>query len=349
MSPKRRLSQHPQGSANKLRLDSLNKILKIDSTRLRRHRKDALVKGASRVVLSELLRNNSHLQSRAPDFRLFLRDKDNLEVFREFLESQYCQENLDFYLACERYKQLKTDQAGVELVKFMATQIYNDFLSPNARQPVNIDHACIKDVEMLIKKEPERDLFNAAQEQVFNLMASDCFPRFCKTWQLDSDLAKRIVQQADHNTSHVTQESTLNSPLKKTRITSNSNRNLSVRFVDESKDSLSTKSSASSLRHVDITSKGSCPSECPYFSLGRLPCQRHKSHKYGSDQMRKQDDLMEHMDLRRIHKLPDSLRPKRTPPPPPLPPKTYQNTLQLSQGTSASDQNYPYVGKVFNV
>jgi len=349
MNSKRRLSQNLSGSTNKLRLNSINKILKIDS-KAKKQRKESLGKCVSRVVLSELIKNTSADHSRLPDFREFLRDEDNVETFREFLKSQYCHENLEFYLACEKYRRLDAGNIGYELVKFMAAQIFNDYLSQNARQPVNIDHTCIKRIEQSLKQ-PYPDLFEEAKDEVCDLMESDCFPRFCKNWKLDKDLAQKIINSTlrDRNdTTNVTDVSTTTS-----RSSTVASRQEKAKPLHDDREQNSTPTSLSSVRNLSRNTSSSssyqCNPECPYFSMSRLPCRGHRSSR---SERRPQPhcDLDQHMDLKRIHKLPDSLRPKRAPPPPPLPPKLDSvPSSMITQSKAPGDKDYPYVGKVFHV
>lgn len=114
------------------------------------------------------------------DFKTFLSSKKNVEKFKLFLQSQYSSENIDFYLACEKFMNLDKDKVGREMIKFMANQIYNDFLGDNARQPVNINYECLQNIRWQIKN-PHQNLFLDAQTEVFRLMEGDCYPRFCKS------------------------------------------------------------------------------------------------------------------------------------------------------------------------
>lgn len=351
MSSRKRPSENLSVSTNKLRLDSINKILKID-TKAKRQRRESLAKTVSRVALSELIKNTPTASRNGPlDFKTFLADKDNIHVFRDFLKSQYCQENLDFFLACERYKRLDAGKVGHELVKFMATQIYNDFLSPDARQPVNIDHSCVKRIEQLMKY-PRPELFDEAKAEIVNLMETDCFPRFCKTWQMDKELARKIVLKTDENASQVTDTNTTSSQPAPFSI--NSSKNTINSSANDLECSTSTSIELASQVSATTSSEG-CSIECPYFSISRLPCPGHRPLKHCLPEKRSQhrDDLSEHMDLRKIHKLPDSLRPRRTPPPPPLPPKLSHESEKIAPRKTGSEtdyeRHYPYVGKVFHV
>ena len=54
---------------------------------------------------------------------------------QEFLKSQFSHENIYFWVACERYKQL----SEVEARRQVALQIYERHLCVGAPEPVNVD------------------------------------------------------------------------------------------------------------------------------------------------------------------------------------------------------------------
>lgn len=264
---KRRLSRESaNNNNNRLKLDStLGRILKIDSAQKgRRQRRDGISKQVSRLALAEVLKNSptkSHLAP--PDLKTFLsQHEDNVKVFREFLESQYCQENLDFYLACEKYHKLaSTNCIGPDMVKFMATQIYNDFLSQHSRQPINVSNHHSESIQLNLRTSAAKpDLFAQVQAEVYDLMRLDCYPRFCKTWQLDRDVAQMIVSRNQGVFENATSSSA--NVLRQTR---------SVRFQG-SQISIASSSRSSTL---DGPPHSGCPPDCPYFCIGRLPCQQH--------------------------------------------------------------------------
>lgn len=57
---------------------------------------------------------------------------DTLYAFRCFLRSEFSEENLDFWLACEDYK---VSPSNVQKTK--ACGIYNQFINPDAAQEVS--------------------------------------------------------------------------------------------------------------------------------------------------------------------------------------------------------------------
>lgn len=57
---------------------------------------------------------------------------DGLAAFRAFLKSEYCEENIEFWLACEDFKKTKSPQK----LTLKAKKIYNDFIEKEAPKEV---------------------------------------------------------------------------------------------------------------------------------------------------------------------------------------------------------------------
>ena len=56
-----------------------------------------------------------------------------MDLFRDFLRSEFSDENLEFWIACEDYKSAKGGQLGAR-----AHQIYSDFVAIQAPHEVNL-------------------------------------------------------------------------------------------------------------------------------------------------------------------------------------------------------------------
>jgi len=54
-----------------------------------------------------------------------------LELFRDFLRSEFSDENLEFWIACEEYKQYKSNKLEAE-----AQRIFGDFVAVQAPREV---------------------------------------------------------------------------------------------------------------------------------------------------------------------------------------------------------------------
>ncbi|XP_068177568.1 regulator of G-protein signaling 5 [Antennarius striatus] len=133
-----------------------------------------------RVKLSHLAEtHHRHKQSsRAQDGKAFqdlealLNNKSALQAFHEFLLSEFSDENLRFWLACEDY--------SVSPSKTKACSIYERFINPDAPQEVNLD-AETRDHLLSVGDSVCRDTFQQAQRRIYSLMARDSFPRFLRS------------------------------------------------------------------------------------------------------------------------------------------------------------------------
>ncbi|KAK7864651.1 hypothetical protein R5R35_012421 [Gryllus longicercus] len=112
----------------------------------------------------------------ATSFEKLLEDPAGLHTFAEFLKKEFSHENIYFWVACEKYREL-TDKSER---KKAARDIFDRHLCLGALEPVNVDsHARQVTQEKLGEATPE--LFMQAQKQIFNLMKFDSYPRFIKS------------------------------------------------------------------------------------------------------------------------------------------------------------------------
>ncbi|MBN3281497.1 RGS3 protein, partial [Polyodon spathula] len=101
-----------------------------------------------------------------------LADKCGLAAFREFLRSEFSEENIEFWMACEDYKK---DTSPANLSS-KAKEIYNEFVQSQARKEINIDHQTRESIKKAIQ-EPGLSCFDEAQKQVYSLMEKDSCTR----------------------------------------------------------------------------------------------------------------------------------------------------------------------------
>ncbi|XP_029364253.1 regulator of G-protein signaling 5 [Echeneis naucrates] len=109
------------------------------------------------------------------DLETVLNSKSGLQAFRDFLRSEFSEENLEFWLACEKYR-----LCPVNLQKAKASSIYSQFINPDAQQEVNLD-AETKEALFSAMDSPCADTFKGAQQRIYSLMAKDSFPRFLRS------------------------------------------------------------------------------------------------------------------------------------------------------------------------
>ncbi|XP_004439071.1 PREDICTED: regulator of G-protein signaling 21 [Ceratotherium simum simum] len=112
-----------------------------------------------------------------------LTNQAGLDAFRTFLKSEFSEENVEFWLACEDFK--KTESA--EKIASKAKIIYSEFIEANAPKEVNIDFST-KDLISKNIAEPTLKCFDEAQKLIYSLMVKDSFPRFLK-----SEIYKKLV------------------------------------------------------------------------------------------------------------------------------------------------------------
>ncbi|XP_077063280.1 regulator of G-protein signaling 18 isoform X2 [Siphateles boraxobius] len=106
-------------------------------------------------------------------FEELLSHSDGVEVFTRFLRTEFSEENIEFWLACEDFK---TTESATKL-QTKAKQIHAIFIDKEAPKEINIDHSTKAAIEKNILK-PTRSCFNVAQDKIYSLMKRDCYPRF---------------------------------------------------------------------------------------------------------------------------------------------------------------------------
>uniref|UniRef100_A0A8C4XAW2 Regulator of G-protein signaling 1 n=1 Tax=Erpetoichthys calabaricus TaxID=27687 RepID=A0A8C4XAW2_ERPCA len=107
-------------------------------------------------------------------------------AFREFLKSEFSEENILFWLACEEYKKVKSTSK----MNAMANKIYSEFVKVQAPREINIDCGTRDSITKNISS-PNINSFDNAQKIIYSLMAKDCYPRF-----LRSDLYKALLKKS---------------------------------------------------------------------------------------------------------------------------------------------------------
>ncbi|CAG9863617.1 unnamed protein product [Phyllotreta striolata] len=116
-------------------------------------------------------------------FEKLLADPLGLHMFAEFLKKEFSAENIYFWISCERFKALTSENDR----RNEAQRIYRQHLSAGASEAVNVDAPARQGVERHLQGAGV-DLLQQAQKQIFNLMKFDSYPRFIK-----SDIFRRCL------------------------------------------------------------------------------------------------------------------------------------------------------------
>uniref|UniRef100_A0A3B4ZES9 RGS domain-containing protein n=1 Tax=Stegastes partitus TaxID=144197 RepID=A0A3B4ZES9_9TELE len=113
----------------------------------------------------------------AESLEALLTNQYGLAVFRHFLRSEFSEENLDFWLAVEKYK--KT--CPFSKMAARAAKIYDEFISTSASRQVNVDSSVRESTTQSLHLGISHASFQLAQDQIFGLMETDSYPRFLKS------------------------------------------------------------------------------------------------------------------------------------------------------------------------
>lgn len=166
---------------------------------LRRRKNSAGIHGNS---LEKALRNNrpsaGEVRRWAESLEALLTNQYGLAVFRHFLKSEFSEENLDFWLAVERFKRTRP----FSKMAVRAAKIYDDFISTNAARQVNVDSSVRESTSESLRLGVNPASFQLAQDMIFGLMETDSYPRFLKS--------RLYAQLANHNTQTATEPTNQN-------------------------------------------------------------------------------------------------------------------------------------------
>ncbi|XP_035032962.2 regulator of G-protein signaling 2 [Hippoglossus stenolepis] len=108
-------------------------------------------------------------------------------IFCIFLKSEFCEENIEFWTACEEFSTLTSHK---ELVS-KANDIYEEFIKNDAPKEINLDYHTKNSIVQSLD-DPTVTSFLAAQKKVYSLMENNSYPRF-----INSDLYKELCSRAE--------------------------------------------------------------------------------------------------------------------------------------------------------
>ncbi|CAF3763005.1 unnamed protein product [Rotaria sordida] len=115
----------------------------------------------------------------AVGFEKLLNDDAGLHVFTEFLKKEFSQENIQFWIACEKFKKL----SDPEEIRHHANLIWSTYLhdTDDGSCPINIDSRTRQECQQSLLNKPHAHIFEKAQSQIFQLMKYDSYSRFLKS------------------------------------------------------------------------------------------------------------------------------------------------------------------------
>ncbi|KAF1385346.1 hypothetical protein PFLUV_G00106780 [Perca fluviatilis] len=132
---------------------------------------------------AESMPTASEVKKWEESFSHLMNSQKGRTVFGNFLRSEFSEENIDFWVACEDYKKCSPS----ELVT-RAKQLYQQYVEADAPNEVNLDAATREETRQNVENACLSS-FNKAQQMIYNLMERDSYRRFINS-QLIQDLGQ---------------------------------------------------------------------------------------------------------------------------------------------------------------
>lgn len=107
--------------------------------------------------------------------QFFLFPIDGQALFKAFLRKEFCDENLDFWLAVNEYKKTRENKLISK-----AQVIFETFIAPQAPREVNLDSVTKRTIESQLDQ-PTIGTFDLAQKRIQGILESDAYARFLKS------------------------------------------------------------------------------------------------------------------------------------------------------------------------
>ncbi|KAI9094603.1 hypothetical protein DFS34DRAFT_235793 [Phlyctochytrium arcticum] len=139
-------------------------------------------------------------------FTELMRDAMGVKHFYNFVQKEFSQENLEFYLKCQALDSIPTRKDFTE----RARSIYDEFIKINAPREININSAertaiinQFESTEADSKRNPlSYYVFADALKHIFALMAKDTYVRFCNSEVVSKAMSEALErEQASGQTS----------------------------------------------------------------------------------------------------------------------------------------------------
>ncbi|XP_068455194.1 regulator of G-protein signaling 8 [Clinocottus analis] len=131
--------------------------------------------------------SQEELETWAESLHALLLSQTGVAVFGAFLRSEFSEENLQFYEACEQYRHSSNNFS----LHRRAKDICATYIQPGAPREVNLDSKT-RDLTLQLLQAPSHASLSHAQRRIFSLLDTDCYPRF-----LQSDVYQSLLRDAD--------------------------------------------------------------------------------------------------------------------------------------------------------
>uniref|UniRef100_A0A3B4B2T4 Regulator of G-protein signaling 3 n=1 Tax=Periophthalmus magnuspinnatus TaxID=409849 RepID=A0A3B4B2T4_9GOBI len=116
-------------------------------------------------------------------------------AYQAFLRTEFSEENLEFWLACEEYKKIKSQSKMASKAK----KIFAEYIAIQSCKEVNLD-SYTRDHTKDNLQNVTRSCFDLAQRRIYGLMEKDSYPRFLRS-ELYLDLINQKKSSATSTSS----------------------------------------------------------------------------------------------------------------------------------------------------
>ncbi|CAH8666907.1 unnamed protein product [Schistosoma curassoni] len=145
--------------------------------------KTSIQPGAKLVQVKELKRmiragkpSYEQIHNWGHSFEALLNDKYGLALFKDFLSTEFSDENIEFWIACQDYKHTTNPKK----LAIKANQIFTEFIAVQANREVNLDSKTRLQTEADLSNPTVNTLENA-QKRIQALMEKDSYRRFLRS------------------------------------------------------------------------------------------------------------------------------------------------------------------------
>nr|CAG4638163.1 EOG090X0IBZ [Chydorus sphaericus] len=122
-------------------------------------------------------------QKWSESFSALMESKYGVALYRAFLQQEFSNEDLEFWLAVEEFKSSKPQKLAVK-----ALTIYNDFIAVHSPKEINLDAETrmatpryMATLTSIQSKNPDHHVFDRAQRRIQHMMERDSYLRFLQS------------------------------------------------------------------------------------------------------------------------------------------------------------------------
>lgn len=119
--------------------------------------------------------NAAEVEKWKESFSQVMSSETGRAVFTSFLKSEFSEENMDFWVACEDYKKTNPSKLATR-----AKQIYQQYVEADAPKEVNLDASTREETKQNVENACPA-CFDEAQRMIYTLMEKDSYRRFLRS------------------------------------------------------------------------------------------------------------------------------------------------------------------------